>query len=197
MRPLLFAFGLVSCVAPLPAPAPEASARPAEGDLAAAVIEVPEGAGPLSACTPTGVEICFNATDDNCNGVIDEGCGVHTGLLQFAIAWERGPDVDLLVTCPKGELARSGGATTSGLRKDRDCGTSRDLCHGQNLENVYLEEGRPPVKGRYLVEVKLERASEGDLPVSVRLGARIGARTYAMDLDLAKKGDSRVFAFTL
>ena len=40
------------------------------------------------ACTPSGPELCFNARDDNCNGIIDEGCGVSTGLVQFVIAWD-------------------------------------------------------------------------------------------------------------
>lgn len=196
MRALLLPLGLslLGCRAPLPAP--ERPSLPEGVSLAASAISTSEGLGPLEACTPSGVEICFNATDDNCNGVIDEGCGIHTGLLQFAIAWERGPDVDLLVTDPNGEVARPGDTTSSGLRKDRDCGTVRDTCHGQNLENVYLE-GETPLRGDYRVEVKLERASAEDLPVKVRLGVRIGPRTYAADLELPKKGDSQVLAFTL
>ncbi|HEX2669854.1 MAG TPA: hypothetical protein VHM25_03225, partial [Polyangiaceae bacterium] len=56
-------------------------------------------------CAPTGPELCFNATDDNCNGIIDEGCGLHTGLVQFAIAWnEPRADVDLRLFDPSGEL---------------------------------------------------------------------------------------------
>src|SRR4051812_1073385 len=62
-----------------------------------------DGVVVTSACTPTGPELCFNANDDNCNGVIDEGCGVGTGLLQFTIAWGDSPaDVDLLVHDPNG-----------------------------------------------------------------------------------------------
>ena len=76
-------------------------------------------------CTPTGPEICFDATDNNCNGVIDEGCGVESGPLQFAIAWPEGADVDLDVTDPRGQLAKPGERTDSGLAKDRDCGRPR------------------------------------------------------------------------
>src|SRR5262245_972176 len=55
------------------------------------------------ACVPTGPERCWNARDDNCNGIMDEGCGVSTGLVQFMIAWDAPTaDVDLLVTDPKG-----------------------------------------------------------------------------------------------
>ncbi|HEY8943633.1 MAG TPA: lipoprotein, partial [Polyangiaceae bacterium] len=41
-----------------------------------------------NACVTSGPEACFDATDDNCNGIIDEGCGIDTGPVQFAIAWE-------------------------------------------------------------------------------------------------------------
>ena len=46
----------------------DAAAPPKELD-----VSLSEGAGLESTCTPTGPEICFNAKDDNCNGVIDEG----------------------------------------------------------------------------------------------------------------------------
>lgn len=192
MRPSLLALAalLVACRAPLPPrESPKASLEPTEIALSA-------GTRPLAACTPTGVELCFNAIDDNCNGVIDEGCGVRTGLLQFAIAWERGPDVDLVVTDPRGELPRPGEATASGLRKDRDCGTVRDGCQGQNLENVYLE-GEAPLRGRYQVEVKLQRADASQLPVRVRLGVRIGPRTHAFEIELTRPGEGQIFGFTL
>ena len=75
-------------------------------NIAVSHIEAPYGVTLVEACTPTGPEICFNAVDDNCNGVIDEGCGVLTGVLQFTIAWGDSPaDVDLIVTDPDGERA--------------------------------------------------------------------------------------------
>jgi len=60
------------------------------------------------ACTPTGPELCFNATDDNCNGIIDEGCGLRTGLVQFAIAWDE----------PKADVARLAAAYGFGIVRD-------------------------------------------------------------------------------
>jgi len=83
-------------------------------------------------CSPTGPELCFNATDDNCNGIIDEGCGLHTGLVQFAIAWEEPhADVDLRLFDPSGELIEVGRIAHSGLVKERDCPGRNNECHGQ------------------------------------------------------------------
>src|SRR5256885_1157700 len=65
----------------------------AEGPAAPVTV----GALLTEACVPTGPERCFDARDDNCNGIIDEGCGVASGLVQFVIAWDApGADVDLL-----------------------------------------------------------------------------------------------------
>src|SRR5262245_7499172 len=97
--------GAIGCI--------EVAAPPPKDALSARDVQTSPGVGLETACTPTGVEICFDARDNNCNGVLDEGCGVHTGILQFMIAWESAEaDVDLNVTDPGGELARLGEATT-------------------------------------------------------------------------------------
>ena len=118
---------------------------------------MPPGIVVRRACTPTGPERCFDARDDNCNGIIDEGCGVNTGLVQFAIAWdEANADVDLNVTDPDGELVEVGRVTQNGLTKERDCPGRHSECRGQNLENVFLEDG-DPTRGDYRVRVRLEK----------------------------------------
>ncbi len=105
-------------------------------------VQVSEGVGLEVACAPTGVELCFDARDNNCNGVIDEGCGLRTGILQFTIAWEAAEaDVDLNVYDPAARSARRG-ATASGLEGPR-LPARRRQCQGQNVENVFLAEGEP------------------------------------------------------
>jgi hypothetical protein len=170
----------------------DAAAPPRELD-----VTIPEGAGLESTCTPTGPEICFNAKDDNCNGVIDEGCGLHTGILQFVIAWDLADvDVDLNVFDPTGEMADVGKPTPSGLVKDRDCPKSGE-CQGQNVENVYLSEGEPK-KGHYKVVVHLEKPNV-TTPVRVRLGVRMGPKSFGRTFELSQGSgtEDMEFAFDL
>ena len=85
--------------------------------------------------------MCANAADDNQNGLIDEGCGLSLGLVQFLAGWSAAKaDVDLRVVDPNGELIEVGRVARSGLTKDRDCPGRGTECQGKNLENVYLAE---------------------------------------------------------
>lgn len=168
-------------------------------NLSAKNLSAPPGVVVTAACTPTGPELCFNANDDNCNGVIDEGCGVGTGVLQFMIAWGDSPaDVDISVLDPNAaRVSREGTRTTpSGLSLEKNC--PDDGCHQQNAENIYFD-GTEPVRGRYVVEVKLVDPRGAELPVKVHLSARVGSRTWAMDLALQPgQGQDRLgFSFDL
>ncbi len=186
---LALALALVGCRPPLPPPRAEAAP-------AARLAAAPAGVDVDATCTPTGVERCFDAVDDNCNGVIDEGCGLHTGLVQFAAAWSAPADVDLVVTDPAGQTPRPGEATASGVRMDRACsGREGDGCHGQSLENVFYDGEGPPPRGTWRVVVRLARLDQATPPVLVRLGARVGGRSFDAKVALAASGDERAFAF--
>lgn len=167
-------------------------------NLNAKNLSASEGVVVTAGCTPTGPELCFNANDDNCNGVIDEGCGVGTGVLQFMVAWGDSPaDIDLVVIDPSSARVAKGTPTTpSGLQLEKNC--PDDGCHQQNAENVYFD-GTEPLHGKYIVEVKLVDPRGAELPVKVHLSARVGSRTWAMDLALApgQGQDKQGFSFEL
>ncbi len=67
--------------------------------------------------------------------------------------------------------------------KDRDCPRNGE-CQGQNVENVYLAEGEPR-KGHYKVVVHLDKLNGATAPVRVRLGVRMGPRSYGRALALS------------
>ena len=152
---------------------------------------------PLEACTPIGPEVCENALDDNCNGVIDEGCDERVGLVQFVIAWDKpGADVDLRVVDPNGELVEVGRPAESGLLKERDCPGRGGECRGKNTENVFLESGEP-LRGTYSIKVRLESLGGETTPIPVRFGARLGPKTYAAELILERPEAERELSLRL
>ena len=189
---LSLVFVVVACGAPpkgADAPAPALAPKFAPG---------PWAAGLAAACTPAGPELCFNATDDNCNGVIDEGCGVCTGPLQFAAAWsEAAVDIDLVVIDPTGARVDSAnrGPAPSGLKLDRDC--PRDNCGGQNIENICSENLDPP-RGRYVLELRLSTKGGAVVPnTKVRVGVRVGDKSYGADLELSPLKEQETVSFQL
>lgn len=152
----------------------------------------------LEPCVSLGYEVCFNALDDNCNGALEEGCGTPAGVVQFMIAWDSArADVDLNVTDPNGELIETGRVAKSGLLKGRDCPGRRQECGGVNLENVFLEGNKAPIRGNYHVSVTLESLSGDAPPVWVTLSSRLGGKHYAFEILLEKPEDERHVDLTL
>ena len=149
------------------------------------------------ACTPTGPELCFNAVDDNCNGVIDEGCGEETGVLQFAIAWGDNPaDVNVTLETPdhvRVEKPQSQPVSVAECSRDRDCPTSAS-CRGQNVENIHCDAPEPP-RGHYAVEITLAQLNGAEEPVKVHFGARLGGRTTGFDVELSTDDPKKTYAF--
>ena len=153
-------------------------------DARASVNEIPSERS--RAAVPTAPEICGNATDDNGNGFADEGCGLSTGLAQFLAAWEEPrADVDLRVVDPNGELVEVGRPTKSGLVKERDCPGRKNDCGSQNLEVVYLEQGKL-LRGEYRVRIRLVSLGGAEPPVGVHFWARIGYRSYGASFELMR-----------
>jgi hypothetical protein len=159
-------------------------------------VSTPAGVSFSSVCTPTGNELCFNAIDDNCNGIIDEGCGLGTGVMQFEIAWgDSQAEVELVVTDPAGDrLTDANRSTPSGLHLDRVC--PKDGCHGQNVVNAFFEGADPPA-GHYSVEIKLVDPHGATLPEKVQFAWKVGGRTSGTELSIASPDDKKEFSFEL
>ncbi|MEZ4376629.1 MAG: hypothetical protein R3B07_37845 [Polyangiaceae bacterium] len=178
-------------------PARPAKSGPSKGAPELASVSLPPGVVLERVCVPSGPELCFNAIDDNCNGVLDEGCGLHTGLVQFTIAWsEADADVDLEVTDPSGELVEVGRVSEDGLVKERDCPGSRNECLGQNIENVFLDQGEP-ARGEYSVVIRVEKLGTSQPPLEVTLGARVGPKTFATRIRFKADDEQQKLVFEL
>ncbi len=146
---------------------------------------------------PSGPELCFNAVDDNCNGVIDEGCGAETGVLQFVIAWGDSPaDVNLTLETPdhvKVEKPQGAPISAGECSRGRDC-PSASGCRGQNVEDIHCEASEPP-PGHYVVEITLAASNGAEEPVKVHFGARLGGRTTGYDVPLSTEDPKKAFSF--
>jgi hypothetical protein len=169
---------------------------PPAAPIEAKHIGTPSGVWFDEACTPTGSEICGNAIDDNCNGVIDEGCGLLVGKVQFEVAWsEPTAIVELTVSDPQGDrIDATHSDTASHLHRDRQC--PQDGCNGQNVDNVIFN-GETPMPGQYTVDVRLVDPGKGRLPVKVRFGWRVGNRVSGSAFALDAVDEKKEFSFEM
>ena len=135
-----------------------------------------------------GPEICFNATDDNDNTLLDEGCDVRQGDVHFMVAWpDPSIDVDLLVVDPSGALAGTRGPSVQGLVLSDDCPRAGGACSGQAFESVYLDAEDVP-DGTYRVRVVVVAGPGARLlrPLKVRFGARLPGTTVAREIEFTE-----------
>jgi hypothetical protein len=105
-------------------------------------------------CSPGARELC-NALDDDCNGIIDDGCGYDSGGVQITVSWASGADIDLYVTDPSGatvyyneqhDRSELGGHLDHNARGD----CRRDQ-QNPRIENAFWPS--PPPTGSYRVEL--------------------------------------------
>ena len=131
-------------------------------------------------CRRPTEESC-NGLDDDCDGVIDNGCGYGTGLMQVTASWDTGADVDLYVTGPLGDtLSFQRPSTPLGARVDH---SGRGACTempNPRVENVRWV-GHRPADGIYEVEVHywgecLTGGGPTNVTVSVAVGRQIAGQ---------------------
>ncbi len=139
-----------------------------------ATVDVPTGVFAVQTqCVPGSPEQC-NGLDDNCNGVIDEGCGYQTGNIQVTAAWSSSSDIDLHVIDPNGEEIYYGHRnSSSGGVLDRDANAACSVSP-PTVENVYWPDNPP--SGQYRVRaVAYDMCGSGNTPVtlSIAVGGRI------------------------
>ena len=141
---------------------------------------------PLAASCQAGASESCNALDDDCNGVIDDGCGYQTGAVQVTVAWDSGADIDLYVTDPSGETLfynEKNDHTSLGGHLDQNArGDCRQQQHA-HIENAYWSAAAP---GVYRVELhyfgpcEKSRKTHAQLSVSVR-GKLVGSYGYELE----------------
>ena len=150
-------------------------------------------------CANPSEESC-NGLDDDCDGVIDDGCGYGSGLMQVTASWDTGADIDLYVTGPLGDtLSFQRPSTPFGARVDH---TGRGDCSGDTpnprVENVRWV-GQRPMNGVYEVEAHYwgECGSAGG-PTNVTISVAIGRRIAGQYLQSLLPGERiRVLRFVI
>lgn len=120
------------------------------------------------ACAGIGLETCDNARDDNCNGLVDEGCGSAEAPVSLWVASEFPVSgLELRLSCPDGVLLSPQVEPT---------GTARAVDPVGARAISYRREELVP--GTYTLVVRFAGALvEG--PPAVRLELRLGSRRYS------------------
>lgn len=150
--------------------------------IQASTPQMGSGVTVVEATCAQGAQEACNGLDDNCNGIIDEGCGYQSGNIQITLGWATGADLDMYVTDPSGTSINYASAQApSGGHLDHDArGNCASYQQGSyNTENVYWNQDQPP-SGPYAVEVHYwdgggcsTRAGQTQFTVSVAVGGQI------------------------
>lgn len=163
---------LCGCAAPKPAPATPAPPR----KPGFAVTPATERGVRLSdyRCEASGAETC-DARDNDCDNVVDEGCGYGTGAVQVTLAWDSGADLDLYITDPSGQTLfynENNRTSPSGGQLDHDArGDCRPDQPHPRIENAFWPDAVP---GTYRVEIANfgPCGAEGTTPTTVSVSIR-------------------------
>lgn len=148
-------------------------------------------------CRPGKKETC-NAIDDDCNGIIDDGCGYASGGLQITIAWNTAADIDLYVTDPSGDVLyynEEHERSSIGGHLDHNArGDCRREQKNSRVENAYWPAPAPA--GTYKVELHYfspcAKSTVTKAVVSVALAGKV-IGSYKVQLE----PEQRVEAFSL
>jgi tRNA (guanosine-2'-O-)-methyltransferase len=148
-------------------------------------VSVPTGVTVIEQqCIQGSAEQC-NGLDDNCNGVIDEGCGYQTGNIQVTAAWNSSSDIDLHVIDPMNEeIYYAHRNSSSGGVLDRDANAACSVAP-PTVENVYWSAQPPPGTYRIrLVAYDMCRTAATPVTLSIAVGGRIvGAYSFTFTYD--------------
>lgn len=147
-------------------------------------------------CSKQNTESC-NGVDDNCDGSVDEGCGIAGGGLQFTMAWNTDADLDLYITGPNGETVshQHRKSASGGYLDYHSRGGCKEAKGPNRLENAVFNPIRPGqyhVVVHYWGECNVGGAATASVSVSLR-NSVLG--TYTRELYPGQKEE--LFLLTL